>query len=40
MAEMMDQIATRVERSCGWIVKQVFSDLEDQEEQRRRMTLE
>lgn len=40
MAEKMDQIAARVKRSRGWILKQAFSDWEDQEEQRRRMTLE
>jgi predicted transcriptional regulator len=40
LAEKIDQIAARIERSRGWIVKQALSDWVDQEEDRRRMTLE
>lgn len=40
LAEKIDQIAARMERSRGWIVKQALSALVDQEEERRRMTLE
>lgn len=40
LAEKIDQIATRMERSRGWIVKQALSAWVDQEEERRRMTLE
>jgi predicted transcriptional regulator len=40
LAEKIDQIAARMERSRGWIVKQALSDWVDQEEDRRRMTLE
>ncbi len=40
LAEKVDQIAVRIERSRGWIVKQALSAWVDQEEKRRRMTLE
>jgi predicted transcriptional regulator len=40
LAEKIDQIAARMERSRGWIMKQALSDWVDQEEERRRMTLE
>ncbi|MDQ0322548.1 putative transcriptional regulator [Pararhizobium capsulatum DSM 1112] len=40
LAEKIDQIAARLERSRGWIVKQALSDWIDQEEERRRLTLE
>ncbi|MDO8464626.1 MAG: ribbon-helix-helix domain-containing protein [Gallionella sp.] len=40
LAEKVDQIATRMERSRGWVVKQALSAWVDQEEERRRMTLE
>ena len=40
LAEKVDQIAVRMERSRGWIVKQALSAWVDQEEERRRMTLE
>jgi predicted transcriptional regulator len=36
----VDEIAARMERSRGWIVKQALSVWVDQEEERRRMTLE
>lgn len=40
LAEKIDKIAARMERSRGWIVKQALSDWVDQEEERQRMTLE
>jgi predicted transcriptional regulator len=40
LAEKVDQIAARMERSRGWVVKQALSAWVDQEEERRRMTLE
>ena len=40
LAEKVDQIAARMERSRGWIVKQALSMWIGQEEERRRLTLE
>lgn len=40
LAERVDEVAGRIERSRGWIVKQALSAWIDQEEERRRMTLE
>lgn len=40
LAEKVDQLAGRLERSRGWIVKQALSSWIDQEEERRRLTLE
>jgi len=40
LAEKVDQIAIRIERSRGWIMKQALSAWVDQEEARRQMTLE
>lgn len=40
LAEKVDQLAARLERSRGWIIKQALSAWVDQEEERRRMTLE
>ena len=40
LAEKLDQIAARLERSRGWIVKQALSAWIDQEEEHRRLTLE
>ena len=40
LAEKLDLIASRMDRSRGWIIKQALSDWIDQEEVRRRMTLE
>ncbi len=40
MAEKVDQIATRLERSRGWIMKQALSAWIDQEEERSRLTRE
>lgn len=40
LAEKVDQIATRLERSRGWIVKQALTAWIEQEEERRQLTLE
>jgi len=40
MAEKVDEIASRLDRSRGWVVKQALSAWIEQEEERRRMTLE
>lgn len=40
MIEKVDEIAARLERSRGWIVKQALSAWIDQEEEYRRLTLE
>jgi predicted transcriptional regulator len=40
LAEKVDQVAARLERSRGWIVKQALSVWIEQEEERRRLTLE
>jgi predicted transcriptional regulator len=40
LAEKVDQLAARLERSRGWIVKQALAAWVDQEEERRRLTLE
>jgi predicted transcriptional regulator len=40
LAEKVDQVAARLERSRGWIVKQALSAWIEQEEERRRLTLE
>ena len=40
LAEKVDEIAARMERSRGWIVKQALSLWIGQEEERRRLTLE
>ncbi|QFI68834.1 hypothetical protein EKH55_3960 [Sinorhizobium alkalisoli] len=40
LAEKVDEIAARLQRSRGWIVKQALSAWIDQEEERRRLTLE
>lgn len=40
MAEKVDQMATRLERSRGWIMKQALSAWIDQEEERNRLTRE
>jgi predicted transcriptional regulator len=40
MAEKVDQMAKRLERSRGWIMKQALSAWIDQEEERRRLTEE
>jgi len=40
LAEKVDQLAIRLERSRGWIVKQALSAWIDQEEERTRLTHE
>lgn len=40
LAEKVDEVAARLERSRGWIVKQALSAWIADEEERRRMTLE
>lgn len=40
LADKVDQLAVRLERSRGWIVKQALTAWVDQEEERRRLTLE
>lgn len=40
LAEQVDQIASRLERSRGWIIKQALTAWVGQEEERRRLTLE
>ena len=40
LAEKVDQIAARLERSRGWIMKQALSAWIEQEEERTRLTRE
>jgi predicted transcriptional regulator len=40
LAKKVDELAVRLERSRGWIVKQALSAWVEQEEERRRLTLE
>lgn len=40
LADKVDQIAARLDRSRGWIIKQALADWLGQEEERRRMTQE
>ncbi|WP_370154986.1 CopG family ribbon-helix-helix protein [Ferrovibrio sp.] len=40
LAEKVDELAARLERPRGWIVKQALSAWIDQEEERHRLTLE
>ena len=40
LADKVDQLAARLERSRGWIVKQALAAWVDQEEERGRLTLE
>ena len=40
LAKKIDQMAERLERSRGWIIKQALSDWLLQEEERHRLTLE
>lgn len=40
LADQVDQLAVRLERSRGWIVKQALVAWIDQEEERRQLTLE
>jgi predicted transcriptional regulator len=40
LADKVDELATRMERSRAWIIKQTLSAWIEQEEERRRLTLE
>jgi predicted transcriptional regulator len=40
LADKIDQLAVRLDRSRGWIVKQALSAWVDQEEERSRLTRE
>lgn len=40
LAEQVDQLATRLERSRGWVVKQALAAYVAQEAERYRLTLE
>jgi predicted transcriptional regulator len=40
LAEKVDQMAARLERSRGWIMKQALTEWIDKEEERRRLTIE
>ncbi|MDQ6958605.1 MAG: ribbon-helix-helix domain-containing protein [Mariprofundaceae bacterium] len=40
LAKKVDKIASRLERSRGWIMKQALSDWIQQEEERNRLTRE
>jgi predicted transcriptional regulator len=40
LAEKIDLLAARLERSRGWIIKQALTAWVDQEEERRSLTLE
>ncbi|MFD2058916.1 CopG family ribbon-helix-helix protein [Mesorhizobium calcicola] len=40
LAQKVDQLAARLERPRGWIVKQALAAWVDQEEERRQLTLE
>lgn len=40
LAEKVDELAARLDRSRGWIVKQALAAWVDQEEERRKLTLE
>lgn len=40
LADKVDELAARLERSRGWVVKQALAAWIEQEEERRRLTLE
>lgn len=40
MAEKVDELAARLDRSRGWIIKQALADWIADEEERHRLTLE
>ncbi|MHC8365214.1 CopG family ribbon-helix-helix protein [Pseudomonas sp. ZT5P21] len=40
LADKVDQMAAKMERSRGWIVKQALADWVDMEEERSRLTRE
>ena len=39
LADKVDQLANRLERSRGWVIKQALSAWIEQEEERRQLTL-
>jgi predicted transcriptional regulator len=40
LADKIDQLAARIDRSRGWVVKQALTSWVDQEEERDRLTRE
>ena len=40
LADRVEQLAARLERSQGWVIKQALTDWVDQEEERSRLTRE
>lgn len=40
LAEKVDTLATRLERSRGWVIKQALATWVEHEEERHKMTLE
>ena len=40
LSEKVEAVATRLERSRGWVMKQALAAWVDQEEERHKMTLE
>ncbi|HEY7958615.1 MAG TPA: ribbon-helix-helix domain-containing protein [Sphingomicrobium sp.] len=40
LADKVDALATRIERSRGWVMKQALAAWIDQEEERHKLTLE
>jgi predicted transcriptional regulator len=40
LAKRVDQVAARLDRPRGWVIKQALSAWVDQEEERRALTLE
>ncbi len=40
LAKKIDQLAARLERPRGWVVRQALTAWVDQEEERRKLTLE
>jgi len=40
LADKVDQLANRLERSRGWVIKQALSAWIEQEEERRQLTLQ
>ena len=40
LAEKVDQLAERLERSLGWVVEQALAAWDEQQEERQRLTLE
>lgn len=40
LTEQVDELASRLDRSRGWVVRQALAAFVEQEEHRRRLTLE